>query len=198
MYQDEYQESVVITFLSDSLLLMGTIKAVKDAIDVSQGVREPVGGIILDTIDNLGSSLVKAAFEIPEATRSALAEEPVPGEMPISMEAFADVDIVGFALNKSADTIIIQIDSHFLSTDSAEDAEDMISGMLALFRGTMQVPEVEVILEKIEVNLSGSSLMVTFRATLSEIEQFVESIMSEFMGDLDLPDDDFDILDELE
>lgn len=184
LYQDELGESV-ITFLSDSMLLAGTMKAVKDAIDVSKNVRQPVGGNILDTFNRLGSSLIKAVVEVPEETRNDLIEESVLGEFPLSMESFADIDILGFAFYKEAGAITIQIKPHFLSTDSAHDAEDTIRGALSLFRGTMQVPEVKDLLGKIEVSLSDSSLTISFTATLSEIEQLMETLLSDFTGEFE-------------
>ena len=173
LYIDK-KEEFGIAFLSDRMLLLGTTKAVKDAIDVSKGVRSQVGGIILDTYNRLGDALIKFAIELPEEAREALPEEPVPGEIPISLEPFADIDILGFALNKEADTITIQINPHFLSTDSAEDAKDTLSGAISLFKGMLQVPEVKELLGKIEVTVTDSWVTIALEITLSEIERLTE------------------------
>lgn len=173
LYIDE-KEEFGIAFLSDRMLLLGTTKAVKDAIDVSKGVRSQVGDVILDTYNRLGDALIKFTFELPEEARRALTEEPVPGEIPISLEPFADIDILGFALNKEADTITIQINPHFLSTDSAEDAKDTLSGAISLFKGILQVPEVKELLGKIEVTVTDSWVTIALEITLSEIERLTE------------------------
>ena len=184
LYQEELGESV-ITFLSNGMLLAGTMKAVKDAVDVTKNVRQPVGGNMLDAFNRLGSSLIKAVVEVPEETRSDLIEEPVLGEFPLSMESFADIDILGFAFYKEAGAVTIQIRPHFLSTDSAHDAEDAIGGVLSLFRGTMQIPEVKELLGKIEVSLSDSSLTISLTATLSEIVQLMETLLSDFTDEFE-------------
>ncbi len=174
LYTDEVEE-FGIAFLTDRMLLLGTMEAVRDAIDVSKGDREQIGGIIVDTYNRLGDALIKFAFELPEEAREALTEELVPGEIPISMGSFADIDIVGFALNKEAETITIQINSHFLSTDSAQDAKDTLSGAISLFRGTLEIPELKDLLGKIEVSAADSWVTIALEITISEIEQLTET-----------------------
>jgi hypothetical protein len=155
------------------------MEAVKDAIDVSKGDREQVGGIILDTYNRLGDALIKFAFELPEEAREALTEELVPGEIPISLGAFTDIDMVGFALNKEAETITIQINPHFLNTDSAQDAKDTLSGAISLFRGMLQVPEIKELLGKIEVSVADSWVTIALEITISEIEGLIETFQSQ-------------------
>jgi len=174
LYIDE-KEEFGIAFLSDSMLLLGTTKAVKDVIDVSKGDRQPISGITLDTYNRLGNALIKCAFEFPEEARKALTEELVPSEIPISLEPFANIDVVGFTLNKELQTITIQIDPHFLSADSAQDAKDTLSGAISLFRGILQVPEQKELLGKIEVSVTDSWLTIAFEITLSEIERLTET-----------------------
>lgn len=174
LYIDKEGQSAV-AFLSDRVLLLGTPQAVKDAIDVSNGVRSQVSGPILDTYNQLGDALIKFAVELPEEAREALTEEPLPGEFPISLESFADIDILGFALTKEADTVAIQIKAHFLSADSAENAGNMLSGVLILFRGTLQDPEIKELLGKIEVTVTGSWVTIAFEMTLSEMERLAET-----------------------
>ncbi len=174
LYTDEVEE-FGITFLTDRMLLLGTMEAVKDAIDVSKGDREQIGGIILDAYNRLGDALIKFAFELPEEAREALTEELVPGEIPISLGAFADIDIVGFALNKEAETITIQINPHFLSADSAQDAKDTLIGAISLFKGMLEVPEIKELLGKIEVSAADSWMTIAFEITLSEIERLTET-----------------------
>ena len=177
LYTDEGEE-VGITFLTSRVLLLGTMEAVKDAIDVSKGDREQISGIIVDAYNRLGDALIKFAFEFPEEAREALTEELVPGEIPISLDPFADIDIVGFALNKEAETITIQITPHFLSTDSAQDAKDTLSGAISLFKGALEVPEIEELLGKIEVSVTDSWVTIAFEITISEIEQLAETFQS--------------------
>lgn len=177
LYTNEEAE-FAIAFLSKRMLLGGTIKVVKDAIDVNKGDRKPVSGQILDTYNHLGDALIKLAFELPEEARKAITEEPVPGEIPISFEPFADIDIIGFALNKDAETVTIQISPHFLSTDSAQDAKDTLSGAISLFKGILKDPEIKELLGNIEVTVTDSWMTIAFEITISEIERITETFRS--------------------
>ncbi len=174
LYTDEGEE-FGIAFLTNRVLLLGTMEAVRDAIDVSKGDQEQVSGLIVDAYNRLGDALIKFAFELPEEAREALTEELMPGEIPISLDSFADIDIVGFALNKRAETITIQISPHFLSTDSAQDAKDTLSGAISLFRGMLEIPEVKDLLGKIEVSATDSWVTIALEITLSEIEELAET-----------------------
>lgn len=174
LYIDE-EEEFGIAFLSDRMLLLGTTKAVKDIIDVSKGDRKQVSGTVLDAYNRLGDALIKFVFELPEEARKTLTEEPVPGEIPISLEPLENIDMLGFALNKEAETITTQIIPHFASIDSAEDFKDTISGAISLFKGMLQVPEVEELLGKTEVSVTDSWVTVAFNLTLSEIEGLTDA-----------------------
>jgi hypothetical protein len=178
LYTDEWEE-FGIAFLTDRMLLLGTMEAVKDAIDVNKGGRGQIGGITLDTYNRLGDALIKFVFEVPEEAREALTEELVPGEIPISLDSFADIDVVGFALNKKAETITIQINPHFLSTDSAQDAKDTLSGIISLFKVMLQVPEIKELLGKIEVSAADSWVTIALEITISEIEGLIETFQSQ-------------------
>lgn len=164
-----------IAFLSNKMLLFGTTKAIKDAIDVSEGDRQPAGGMILDTYNRLDDALIKMAIELPQEARKTLTEEQFPSEFPTSLEFFTDIDTVGFTLNKKADIINIQINTHFLSTDSAQDASDTLSGAISLFKGMLQDLEIKELLGKIEVAVTNSWVTIAFDITVSEIEKLTET-----------------------
>ena len=173
LYIDK-EDEFGIAFLSDEMLLLGTTKAVKDAIDVSKGERQQVSGILLETYNRLGDALIKFACEFPEEAWETI-EESVPGDIPISLEVFANIDIIGFALNKEAETITVRITPHFLSTDSAQDARDTLSGAIMLSRATLEAPEIKELLRKVKVTLNDSWVTIALEITLSELEQLTET-----------------------
>lgn len=176
LYMDE-QEDFGATFLSDRILTFGTTEAIKDTIDIKEGDMEMASGIILDTYNRLGDALIKVAFEAPQEMRELMAEDPIPDymDMPISTRPFADTDIVGFSISKGGDTLTTQIEWRFTNEDSAQDAEDVLSGAISFFKGISPFPEVKELLDKIEVDVADSWLEMTFEITLSEIEHLIET-----------------------
>jgi hypothetical protein len=165
---------VALVFLSDRMLLLGSPRAVNDVIDASKGERSRLSGQVLETYDGLGAGLIKAAFKIPESARRGLGEKPAVG-LPFSLKPFADTDLVGFALSKEAEAITLRIDAHFVSTTSAQDAKDTVSGAISLLKGMSQEPEVKELLGAIQVTVSESSLSIALKTTLSQLEKLTES-----------------------
>ncbi len=165
---------MVLAFLSERMLLLGSPKAVKDTIDVSKGERSRLSGQVLDTYSQLGDGLMKAVFRIPEDVRQGLSEDTT-ADLPFSLNPFADTDLVGFVFNKEAEAITIRIDAHFVSTTSAQDAKDTLSGAISLLKGMSQEPEVKELLGAIQVTVSGSSLSIALETTLSQLEKLTES-----------------------
>jgi hypothetical protein len=181
IYIDQ-EEEFTITFLSEKILLAGSKKAVYDAIDVSKGEKKKVSGILLDTYNRFGDVMIKLAIGIPEEERQSMAEEPVTEDMPISFEAFSDLETVGFALSKSIETITIQLDCHFSNTESATNARDTLSGAVTLFKGMS--PDVEMnpllkpLLSKIEVDSEGPWVTIDLSITLTEIEEMTRTFQT--------------------
>ena len=173
IYYDE-KEEVALAFLSEKTLIGGTPEAVKDIIDVSNDDRESISGPILDTYNQFGNALVKLAFELPEDIRKSLGEEASIGDIPLSFESLVDIDVSGFAFNKDGETYNILINSHFLSTDSAQDAKDAVSGFISLYKGMAEDPEIKELLGSVEVTVTDSWMKIVFYITISDIEQMME------------------------
>lgn len=174
LYTDKKGE-VGLSFLGNGVFLFGTTVAAKDIIDVSKGEKKRLSGMVLDAYNNLGDALIKFVFEIPEEARRELAKETVPGNTQISLKAFADMDMFGFATQKEAKTITDLINLHFLNTNSAKDAKDVLSGAISFFKGLSQDPKIKELLGKIEITVAGSLVTITYKTTISEIEQLTGS-----------------------
>ncbi len=164
------EDEFALAFLEEKVLLFGTIKAVEHAIDVRRGDRERIKGVILETYNRLGDAAIRFAFGVPEEARERLTEGS-PGGVPISLEPFADTDVVGFALDKESENVIIRIDTHFLNLSSAQDAKDTVGGAITLFKGILQDPEAQEFLGKVRVASDDLWMTITLKATISEMEK---------------------------
>ena len=91
----------------------------------------------------MGDVLVRLTLEVPPELSQELeqASEIIPelggglGELPISLEAFKDLDVIGLVLDKDGETIKVEAQLSFTSEDSAADAGNVIDGLLKLVRG---------------------------------------------------------------
>jgi hypothetical protein len=168
-------EDFSITFLNDTMLLGGSPGAVRDSIDVGEGDSQPVKGQLLDTYNRYGNALISLAMEVPEDARESLTDEPIMGDIPVSMDVFSSIDVVGFSLNKENDTLNSLIELHFLEADSVQDAQDTISGLISMFKGMMEEPDLKEFLGNIEVSASGSWLTIALETELTQLEEMIET-----------------------
>lgn len=165
-------EEGAICFLSDDSFVCGSIDAVRDVIDVKEG--EPgLSGTVAEAYISLGDVWIKVAAEVPEEWMGEIPEE----EVPIGLEAFEDVQVVGFGFNKAGQTLSAQIKLYFSSSQSAAGAEDTISGLISLISILPDIPpELADILDGLDVGRSGPWVTISLTATMTEIENLVEAI----------------------
>jgi hypothetical protein len=168
-------EDFSFAFLNDKILLGGSTRAVKDSVDVSKGDSKPVAGQLLDTYNRYGNALISLVIMIPENARDTFADESMMSDMPISMDAFSSIDIIGFSLDKEKATLNSRIELHSLGVDLIQDAYDIISGTINMLIGMMEEPGLKELLENMEVSLSESWIIITFKIELSQIEELMET-----------------------
>lgn len=171
-------EAVAICFLSDDTVAIGHAGAVKDVIDVKEGDAEPLSGPIVEVYDSLGDVWIKGAVELPEeAMGEFLGEILEDGEI-TGLEAFEDLEVVGFRLDKEGENISLQIKLYFSNAESAADAEDVISSMIILLplMSPDIPPEIADLLKELSISRSYSWLTITLEITVDEIEELMEAL----------------------
>lgn len=158
------QHKLGICFLSDDTIAVGLMDVVKDVIDVAEGAPR-LSGPVYDMYNSLGDAWVKVAAEMPEEKMCWVPE----WEIPIGLEAFEDIEAVGFGFSKAGENLSIQTKLYFCDAESAADVKEMIGvaiGFLALFAP----PDIEDIVDGIEVSSSGFWLTIKLETTVTEIE----------------------------
>lgn len=175
-------EDGAFVFLSDEMLVIGTMEWVKDVIDVANGDGKALSGMVLDTYNDLGDTLVKMAVETVEPGQ---AEEKLPDEMGDllgDMSALEDIKTVGLTLDKKGSSVAVDMKMCASDTESAEELQEAIDGLIGIigFAASMSENAEEneallSLLEEIDVSQSGSCVDVELEMTLSEIEEYLET-----------------------
>jgi hypothetical protein len=119
---------------------------------------------------------------VPEDSQDTLSDDSMMSDMPLSMDAFSGMDVFGFSLDKDNETLDARIELHFLETDSVQDAHDTISGMISMFKGMMEDPELKEFMGNIEVSVSDSWLTIALGIELAQIEDMKETFGGTFGG----------------
>jgi len=164
-------QEMAICFLSSNTILGGSRAAVKDAIDVKEGAPS-LGKPIYDTYSILGDAWVKVAAEVP-----AEAMDEMPEELPPGFNTFLDMQAIGLSFNKVGVNLSLQLKLLFPNSANAEDAKgafDALKGMLAFIP---DLPgEATEIVDRLNVEQSGSWLTISFEATKAEIRGWVQDL----------------------
>jgi hypothetical protein len=182
IYVDE-QEERGVTFPHKDILLLGSIEAIKDVIDIGEGDGERIGGEIYDTFTSLpADALVKLALELPEELTSQITEEKPPAGIPISLASFARMELVSFASVKEGGYFRGETKLYFSDEDAAQDSKDTLEGMILLFKGLIDIDEIKALLDKMEVSLKGSEVRITSRTTVDEIKGLIELVVEKQRG----------------
>lgn len=174
-------ETAAIAFLSDTVFVIGGMGPVKDVIQVQEGDRKALSGEVLDIYNGLGDALIKVATVVPaDQVRDRLPRRPNGFEM--GFTAFSDVEKAGLVLAKEGKTISLKLELEFTNSESAEDAENLLS-FVEIFVDMIPIPEqgrglVPEVFDWLEVERSDSKLTISIERTVSEIEDLLESSKS--------------------
>lgn len=178
------EDGLSLSLLGSDVLLLGALEAVRAVIDVQEGDRDRASGNVYDTFTAMGDVLVRLTLEVPPELSQELeqASEIIPelggglGELPISLEAFKDLDVIGLVLDKDGETIKVEAQLSFTSEDSAADAGNAIDGLLKLVRGLSPDEETKSLLDRVQVKATGTNLTILFEASVSDLKELVPDL----------------------
>ena len=175
-------EEYAFFFPDAEMLVFGSRSAVQQVVDVQEGDRAPVQGVVLDTFNSLNDPWIKLASKIPSA---ALADLPdLSGQLPFNVQPFFDIQVVSFSLDKIREDFSGRVAMDFASRDSARDAGDVVDGGLKLVRGLLGDERIKALLNKVDVSTTEDNVTITFRAATSELQDLIDDPPDVNIGDI--------------
>lgn len=177
-----FKDEISFTFLDSNLLTVGSENAVKDVIDVRLGRSKPISGELYELYDALDNPLFKGASKVPwTITKQIPTELPLDNELIVNLRPLRDVYMVSCVLDKSGETIYIEVQMQLATNSSAVDAkrsaEDLITGAKRMW----PLPEVNDLLDKVQVSIYDSQVLVKFDATITELEDLIGAFEREYL-----------------
>lgn len=176
---DSEDEVLSIAFPADGQFIIGTSQAVKDVIDVTVGLQEPISGDVFDLYSQLGDALIKVASRVPESLTEQIPDEIPLGPINVSMRSFRDIDYATLTLAKSEALINAEAHLEFTNEDSAKTSEQLLRTGIEAGKYVVPDPEVKELLSKVRASRSGSSVSLTLALTVSEIERLTSAMLAE-------------------
>ncbi|UCD09749.1 MAG: hypothetical protein JSU79_03645 [Dehalococcoidales bacterium] len=174
LYTDKDSDAAVLP-LNNSMIVMGSIQAVKDCIDVIEGKINLETGVVLDTYDDMGDVMLKLAMIIPQEAKESFADQPEEEMMPIGLEAFEDMQSLGLAADLGTQTLTINMNIDFSPADSAAKAGESLGTMIDFIAMMSQDEESAELLERIEITTGNSRVYINYEISLAELAEMAES-----------------------
>jgi hypothetical protein len=180
IYSNELSDTA-FAFLTDNIFVIGAIQPVKDVIDVENGDAKALSGEVMDTYNGLGDALIKVAVAVPPgAIEGSLGQSA--SQILGNLSAFDKVKTVGITVSKNDASVTLNVKLCCADSDSAQGVEGSINNLISFVRLVMslsgnqaQKQMVNNLLNKVEVGKSDSCVNITLTATITEIENLLQS-----------------------
>ena len=182
--QFDADDNTAFAFLEGDKMVIGTLPAVQDVVDVQQGNLAGVSGRLYDTFTELGSPLGSIAVAVPPEALEELQDSQGGGAgfgMMPAMEAIQDIQIIAFIIDRLGQDLKVEARLDFANADSAAEMGDTLDGLLKLMSGFISDENVTALLDKLELEVSGTMITVKLQAPLVEIQEAANS-MEENLG----------------
>ena len=187
LYIDEDDpDDAALMLLDQETLLFGMPDAVRDVIDVQEGDRDRAQGTIVDALNDLPGGLIRLALAVPpEALADAssgiealLSQQDLIGDLPVSLEPFEQLEIVGFVLGQDVDALKFHVRLDFADEESASTVADLLDGLLKVAGALAPKGQDLEFLDRIQVDGEGSELTMSLELPISEIRDLLEGAFS--------------------
>ena len=153
---------------------------------MKMGDEPAIGGDVLDKYDALDGVLVKLATHVaPEYIEDALdqAYERLPFE--IDLSSITDLETALLTVDREEESIVIDLELCFSSAQAADE----VKGFISIAQWVLQMPEILAempsaadvseeglaslteLLDKLDVEVTDSCLLINIMLTMEEIEQ---------------------------
>lgn len=186
VYVDQGDEDgPAIAFLDDDTLVLGTLPAVQDVIDVHQGNLDRASGKLYDTFTSLGEPLFSMAMEVPPDAMQELEDSIGGGQgfgMMPALDAFGDLDIISLVVDKPGSDLKVEATLEFFSAQSATEMSNTLDGFLKLAAGFAPDEGVRALLDKLQLSVDGARLTINFQAPVSEIREVARGLEQDLGG----------------
>lgn len=204
LYTDSNADDAIVP-LNNTMIIMGTIQALKDCIDVINGDLNRETGAVLDTYDDMGNVMVKLAMMIPQEAKETFADQSEQDMMPVGLESFEDMQSLGLAADLGTQTLTINVNLDFSPADSAAKAAESLETMIDFIAMMSQDEESAALFSGLEITTGGSRVYIAYEISLDELTEMAESfqdgagfpLMPSDSFDMELPED-FEFPDEFE
>lgn len=164
----------------DSLYAFGTLKSVKDVIDVSKGDAEGLSGEVASAYESTPSDgYVRFATVLPKQYRTLLNRySKRQSQVQLNFGDITHVSGAYYTEGGQDGTIGTELNLHISSSDSASQLQKQINGTLTLAQGAVSNETIQQQLQALSVERDGSTVSLVYESSVGNIETAIEQYVS--------------------
>lgn len=175
-YTGEEDTTISLAFINNEVLIAGSTAAVEDAIDVVRGEKQAISGTIYDFYEGLGENLVKIAYLVPDGQTGLIPQTTDVEGYEIDLSSLREINSIGLTVYKADSSITTRLHTQHSSPDAARDTEELVNNLIYLSEQETLEPEIEELLDRLEVSVSDSVLILEIIETVAELEDYLKSL----------------------
>lgn len=164
-----------LAVLGDGTYVLGTERATKDVLAVSQGKMDPVGGEVRSSFDGTRDGYLRFATRVPG--------ERIPSNLDdVDAGKYSDVELLSGAYYAERNALGVEMTMHATNEASAENIRDETLGALKLFRAGLRNDELKESLRDVTIEQQGTDVVVTFENSADSIQEVLRAVEEERDG----------------
>lgn len=168
LYVPDTQYAPTVGVVSEGTYVTGERPAVEDVLEVDAGEREALADPLKSGYADTRSAPVRFVGEMAPWIDG---EMDGPGDEEFSLEPLQETEYVAGSVYASGNTRGAETTFHADDADTAADVENIVSGYVSLVQGDEYTSEeLKTVLRETEVTRDGEDVVVTYEATVDQLE----------------------------
>jgi len=179
----EGDDETWIGVLAEGRYVVGTERAVTDALDVAADEADPVSGDVLTELDDAGDGSVRFASTVPPG---ALASNPRlnrPG-LPIDVEAISSIRVLAGSMRPAGGNVSLQLRVRTNSTANGETLTQQLEGFLSLRASFAQSQTVRSQLQTVTFEQDGQTVVLDYEGPEDQFVPAFRVLVEEPFGNV--------------
>lgn len=182
VYEPEEEDfsPMYVAVLDEGEYVIGDEGAVEGAIAVANGEDDGISDDMRDAFEDLDDGYVTFV--------GAADDEHVPDETPVEdvdTTPFEDISVVAGSYGTDSGEVVLEVQMHADSENSATDVADVTDGGVSMLRGLTDDDDVKDQLQNVEVEQDGDRVIVTYESDVDDIVEFIEEAGQEESDGID-------------
>ena len=179
---DTLQEPGYMAVLQEGVYAFGQEGPVRSTVDVAQGNADALSGELREELDRVRDGYINFAVKIPEDSLVSIVDEFMgagPGQVP-GLGALGKVSVVSGSYYTEGETMGTSVNMRAGNAEDAEGISDAIGGLTFVAKNKYG-ENASAVLDPLETNTDGSTVLVTYETTVDEFVEGLEALQSAAM-----------------